>query len=237
MELKSVMNSPGLWIASSFMVIVILMQSALFLKKALAAAKELNMSRERYMAGIRSAAVTSIGPSLGPVIVLVALIALIGAPSTWLSLCNIGAARTELAVATMGARAAGVDIQSVDFGLLAFSYALWAIALNNTGWMAMSLLTTSRMASIIKTVNKKYDPQYVKVLMGSTVVGLFAALVAPAVVNSKMVIHKGNLIAAVASVISMLVISKVIAKYIPKMQELSLGISMIIGMLAATALK
>ena len=101
----------------------------------------------------------------------------------------------------------------------------------------MSLLTTSRMASIIKTVNKKYDPQYVKVLMGSTVVGLFAALVAPAVVNSKMAIHKGNLIAAVASVISMLVISKVIARYIPKMQELSLGISMIIGMLAATAFK
>lgn len=237
LELKSIMNSPALWISSIPMVVIIVLQSVLFLKKALQTAEELNMSRDRYMAGMRSAAITSIGPSLGPVIVLVALITLIGAPSTWLSLCNIGAARTEMAVAAMGARAAGVDLQSANFGLLAFSYALWAIALNNSGWMVMSLFTTSRMSSIIKTVNRRYDPKWIKVLMGSTVIALFASLLAPTVINSKMVINKGNLIAAVVSALTMVLISKVIARYIPKLQELSLGISMLVGMLAATALK
>ena len=90
MDFKSVINSPGMWIASSFMVIIIILQSALFFRKALQAAKELNISHERYMSGIRSAAITSIGPAMGPVVILLALMAILGAPTTWMRMTDIG---------------------------------------------------------------------------------------------------------------------------------------------------
>ena len=45
MDLKSVMNSPGMWVASSIMVIVVLVQSALFLREGFKAADKLGMPR------------------------------------------------------------------------------------------------------------------------------------------------------------------------------------------------
>ena len=236
LELKSLINSPQLWIASAFIVVVIIAQSVLFMKKALEAAKELNMPRDRYIPGIRAAAITAIGPSLGPVIILIALITIIGAPTTWMSLCDIGAARTEMAVAAIGSNIAGVDLQSPDFGVKAFVYALWAIAINNVGWMLMSLISTPRMNSIIKTMNTKYDPKWVKTLMGSSLMALFAALLASKVINSKFVINQGNLIAGVSSALCMVFITKVLVKFLPRLGELSLGISMIVGMFVATLL-
>ena len=83
MELQKVMNSPGLWIASSFMVIFIVILGIVYFKMGLKRAKELGIEKERYIPAIRSAAITSIGPSLSPVIVLLSMIAVVGAPTPW----------------------------------------------------------------------------------------------------------------------------------------------------------
>ena len=232
MDFKAVINSPGMWIASSFMVIIIVLQSALFFRKALQAAKELNISRERYMSGIRSAAITSIGPSMGPVVILLALMAILGAPTTWMRMSDIGAGRTELAVAALATKVIGVDLQSPQFGLTAFAYALWGMAFNNMGWMTVSLFATCRMDAVIKKINQKYDVKWVKMLMAAAIMGLFGSILSGAVVNKS----SGNVIAAAAAAASMLLISKFVVKRFPRMAELALGISMLIGMFVATAI-
>lgn len=134
-ELKDVINSPGLWAASSLMILVILGQSVLYLKSAWSEAKRLGIPKEKCIAGMRSAMITAVGPSLSPVIILLALIAVLGAPTTWMRMNDIGAARTELAMVTQATGIIGMDPQSSDFNLTGFSYALWGTALNDFGWM------------------------------------------------------------------------------------------------------
>lgn len=98
MNVNSVINSPGVWAVSSLMIIVLLISACVYVKMALEEAKRIGLERKRCIAGLRSAMITAIGPSLSPVIIAFALIAVIGAPTTWMRMNDVGAARTEIAV-------------------------------------------------------------------------------------------------------------------------------------------
>ncbi len=63
MDFQAMINSPGLWIASSVMVIATMVQALVFFRTSLKEAHEIGIERQRYRAGIRSAIITSIGPS------------------------------------------------------------------------------------------------------------------------------------------------------------------------------
>ena len=227
MDLKSVMNSPGMWVASSIMVIVVLVQSALFLREGFKAADKLGMPRSTAVKGMRAAMINAIGPSLGPVVILLALLAVLGGPTTWMRMNDIGAARTELAMSALATKVVGVDMRSAAFDLKAFSYALWGMALNNAGWMLVALLFVKRMNSAISKMNQKYDPAWVKLIMTGAAIGLFASLWSPALIKGG-----GQFFAGIVAFVSMFLISKYAGNY-PRLQEPALGISMLIGMFAA----
>ena len=227
MDLKSVMNSPGMWVASSIMVIVVLVQSALFLREGFKAADKLGMPRSTAVKGMRAAMITAIGPSLGPVVILLALLAVLGGPTTWMRMNDIGAARTELAMSALATKVVGVDMRSAAFDLKAFSYALWGMALNNAGWMLVALLLVKRMNSAISKMNQKYDPAWVKLIMTGAAIGLFASLWSPALIKGG-----GQFFAGIVAFVSMFLIGKYAGNY-PRLQEPALGISMLIGMFAA----
>lgn len=231
MELRSIINSPGLWIASSFMVIVVVAQSIIFMRAAFKEAKNVGLTREQCVRGMRSAMITAIGPSFSPVIILVGLLAVLGAPTTWMRMNDIGAGRTELAMSNAAAGVIGAELQAGNFTIEAFGAALWGMALNNLGWMVVALILTHRMAKAVNFLNKKYDPKWIKMMMTGATIGLFAYLL------SGQLVGKGspNITAAVVSAGTMLFISKALKKY-PKLQEPALGISMLVGMFVATAI-
>ena len=133
MEFQQMINSPGLWIVSSFLVIISVSQAVVFMRAALKEASSIGIDKDRRKAAIRSASITALGPSLSPVITLLSLIVVVGAPTTWMRLCDVGAARTELGVVSLTSTLAGVEVGSAAFGSQAFSYALWGMALNNFG--------------------------------------------------------------------------------------------------------
>ncbi|HBH1937103.1 TPA: DUF5058 family protein, partial [Clostridioides difficile] len=89
MKFQEMINSPGLWIVSSFLVIISVVQAIVFMKEALKEASNLGIEKKGIKAAIRSASVTAIGPSLSPVITLLSLVAVIGAPTTWMRLCDV----------------------------------------------------------------------------------------------------------------------------------------------------
>lgn len=230
MELKEVINSPGLWIASSIMIIVILAQSVIYLVSAWREGERIGIPKEKRIAGMRSAMITAIGPSLSPVIILLALIAVTGAPTTWMRMNDIGAARTELAMIAQATSVIGVDPQSPAFDITGFSYALWGMALNDFGWMFFAFILTHKMSDYVAKLNAKYDPKWVKYLISGATIGLFAFLLSPRLVT----LQGSNWVAAGASALCMLVISKLLAGH-KHLQELALGISMLVGMFAAAA--
>ncbi|HWR30666.1 MAG TPA: DUF5058 family protein [Negativicutes bacterium] len=234
MDFLQTINGKGMWIASGIMVGIVVLQSIVFLLEALKEAKKIGVSQGQCIKAVRSAAITSIGPSFGPVIVLMALIPVLGAPTTWMRLCDIGAPATELAMATLSAKIINVDLRSAAYDIRAFSYSMWGMALNNLGWLLFSLLFTHRMSGGLQKLSEKSDPIWVKYLMSGAALGLFGYLLSEQMIvkNSFQV---GNLYAGVIAGIAMIVLSKV-GKKIPVIREPALGIAMAIGMIAAGVL-
>lgn len=234
MDLQQIINSNGMWIASSFMVILVVAQSIIFFYEAYKESKKIGISHEQRVSAVRSAIITSLGPALAPVIVMIALIPVLGAPTTWMRVCDIGAAETELAVSTMSALVIGVDLRSADFDINAFSYSVWGMALNNLGWLLFTLLFTHKMSHGLQRMNEKCDPAWIKYLMTGAALGLFGYLLSGQVVR-KGDFRLGHLLAGVVAGVAMFVLSKIGKRY-RAVKEPALGVSMIIGMLSAAAL-
>ena len=70
MDFQSMINSWGMWIASSFLVIISVSQAVVFMRAALKEATSLGIDEKKRKAAIRSACITAVGPSLSPVITL-----------------------------------------------------------------------------------------------------------------------------------------------------------------------
>lgn len=227
-ELSLLINSPGMWIASSLFIVVMLIQVVLYHRMAWKEADRLGISVEKRIAGMRSAAITAIGPAMSPVIIMMAMMAVVGAPTTWLRMNNIGAARTELAMMTM---AIGVNPEVPAGSIMSFAYGLWGMALNDAGWMVVTLLLTHRMGKIVDKMNTKYDPDWVKLAITGATIGLFAFLLAPRMIPIKAPFWSTVLISAC----TMMLINKLFAKY-QRLQELSLGLSMLAGMYITVAI-
>lgn len=230
MDLKTVMNSPAMWIASSIMIIVVIIQSILFFRMAVIEANHIGLERRRWLAGMRAAMVTAVGPSLSPVVILIALIAVLGAPTTWMRMNDIGAARTELAMSALAVKVYGVDMRSAAFDLKAFAYAVWGMAINNAGWMMVTLFLTHRMSNAEKTLSEKSDAAWVKLLMVGAMLGLFGFLW-----SGQLISGMDKVFAGAAAAVTMLAISHLFKSY-PRLQELALGIAMLVGMFATAAL-
>jgi len=96
MEVKEIMNSPGLLIASAFMMVVLIGGCFAFLKASLKEAENLNMDKQKMVAGVRSACITTVGPALACVVVLVSFLNIFGAPTTWMRLNDVGADRKSV---------------------------------------------------------------------------------------------------------------------------------------------
>lgn len=233
MDIKEIMNSPGLWITSSLMIIVILVQSICYLRLARKEAKKLMISQEDMKNGVTSAAITAIGPSLALVIVLISIITIVGTPTTWMRLNDIGAGRTEISVITIACNLLGVTPGGKDFGVEAFSLSLWAMALNNFGWLLATLLFTGKMSKIVVTLNEKYDTKWIKALTSGTTFGVFGYLFINSMWKKTTDIYP--ILAAVLSAGSILLINRCFKK--SRMQELSLGIAMLVGMFGANAVR
>ncbi len=229
-ELSQVMNSPGLWIASAFTVIASVGMALIFFKLGTAEAKRIGMPKERVSACIRSAAISSAGPSISPVIILVSMIAVVGAPTTWMRLCDVGAGRTELAVISLAAGLVGAEPGTASFGMDAFTISLWGMALNNFGWLFVTLVLTSNMDKCVDILYSKYDKGWIDVLLSSCTVGMFGYLSA----NQIILTGVPKLMAGIAGAVCMLALN-IIFKKNKRIQEVSLGISMIFGMFIAQA--
>lgn len=213
------------------MVLMSLIQAGLFLRTSWREAGRLGISQKKRRACLRSATLTALGPSLSPIIIMISMIAIAGGPTTWMVLNNVGAARTELAVVSLAAGLAGTEVGSASFGSTAFSYSLWAMALNNLGWLVIVLLLTHRMNGIVVKMNTKFDPKWVKLLMGGATLGLFAYLLTNQLVGKASI----KWVAAVLSGAIMLILTTVFKKH-QRIQELALGIAMLGGMFLTQAI-
>ena len=229
-EFQKIMNGGDIWLCVIIMISIVVLQSVFFMRAAVKESKAIGITPEARKAAIRSACITAIGPSLSPVITLLSLVAVVGAPTTWMRLCDVGAARTELGVISLTSGMLGVEAGTEAFGMQAWTYGLWGMALNNFGWLFVVFILGHRMSGVVEKMNSKYDPAWIKKLMAGATVGLFAYLLG----NQIQTLATPKLMPAAIAAVVMIVLGTALKKY-QRLQELSLGIAMLIGMFVTQA--
>lgn len=230
-NVTEVSNSLPLWLSVVPVVIAVLCEAVIFTKKAKKAGNLVDLSEEESKRAFRVGATAAIGPSLGVFIVMLGLMSAIGAPISWQRLSIIGAAPTELAAANMAAKAQNVTLGSDTYNLVNFANAAWVMALNGSAWLFTSGLFTDKLDKISHKVTGG-DTKKLGILSVTAMCGAFGYFAVNEFVKG---LEPGNapiIAAVVASSLSMGLLTKLGKKY-PKLGEFSLGLAMIIGMIAA----
>lgn len=219
-----VANDPMLWLMAAPGIAIVALQAFLFSKKAFNAGKYASLTPQEARKAFKVGAISAAGPAVAVFIVMLGMMAVVGAPITWMRLAMIGAAPTELTAATMGAEAMGVDFGGAGYGITEFSASVWAMSLNGVGWLLFCGLFTHKLSGIRDKISGGDDKLTVEI-GGAAMLGAFAYLV-----GGHLVAGGGRLIAAVASGIAMIGLVYA-AKRMPRLLEYNLGIAMVVGMI------
>ena len=94
--------------------------------------------------------VSGIGPALAVFVVMLAMVAVLGGPITWLRTVIIGAASTELAAATIGAEAMGVEFGGEGYGITEYANSVLTMVLNGSAWLVICALFTDKLDMLSK---------------------------------------------------------------------------------------
>lgn len=225
-EYLDIANSLGLWITAIPAILIVGLQAYIFSKKAYKAAPLCGLTKQQCNTAFRVGATSAVGPAMAVFIVMVGMMAVIGGPMTWLRLSFIGAATTELTATTIGAKAMGVELGSVDYGLVAFTASVWTMTLNGCGWLLFCGLFTHKLDKVMA----KFTGGNIKIMTevcGAAVLGTASYLAADQAIKSSP-----NLAAVITSAVTMTCLIKISDKH-PKLKEYNLGIAMIVGMISA----
>lgn len=234
MDYLQISNMPIMWVLCGITVMVSVLQTALFIRLAKKATKEIELNPELPRKAFRIGFVSAIGPAAGVFIVMVGLMAAIGGPMSWLRLSIIGAAATELAAATNGATAAGVTLGGEGYTLTVLAVSWFAMALNGAGWLICTGLFTPSLEKLRDKLSGG-DMGWLAAMSAACSIGIFGYLNANSMVKGLNVNVKISIV-VVVSAIAMMAIGKTLVPKHPRIAEYSLGISMIIGIIAGVIL-
>jgi len=226
MHYSAIANSPGMWLACAGVVLVIITQAFIFMKKAYTAGLQMGISRETMFKGMRAGLISSIGPSFAIAVTLLSLIMPLGSPFSWLRLSVIGSVPYELMAAKTAAQIYGVELGGVGYDINTLALAVWTATIAAGGWLIPSSILIP-----------KYEMLRVKIVQGrEELLPLLsvAALIAAFSSFSLPYIIKGgpSTVAAITGGVVMLLLLFLSTK-VKWLREWALGLAMLAGMLAA----
>ncbi|WP_245807768.1 DUF5058 family protein [Halobacillus massiliensis] len=227
-EVMNLANSAPLWIMAFIFVGIVIFQAIMFLMIAKKTAPEIGMTPYEVKTSIRTGFISSIGPSFAIAIVLVSLIAILGAPLTLMRIAIIGSAATESAAAGVGAQAFGVELTSDNFSTQAFTTVVWTMCLGGMGWLLFTAFFTKSLGNTQKKIEKR-NPKAMRIISTAAMLGAFGYLA-----SDQMVLSLNHLVAGVTALVSMVMIMIIADKRNTAwLKEWALGIAMVIGMVSA----
>ncbi len=193
-------NHPVLFLLAGAAVLVVALQSMVFLRKALRRARELGFPESRLKKIILSSAVFSIAPAIAVGIGVITLSGALGLPLPWLRLSVVGAIMYELSAAETAASSLGTSLSSA-LTATQFSTIAWTMTVGiSTGLILIPLFCekTTNGVSRIGMKDKKWGEHFTN--------GLFFALIATFVGNGLADVTKGGqgLVSALVLLVSAL---------------------------------
>lgn len=227
-ETLVVANSLGLWLACCPIILVMLIQVFVFMKKAWNVGPKIGVSQEQMLRALRSSAITSIGPAVAVLVALVGLIATVGSAIAWMRLSVIGAIMFEGLAVSHSLNEMGVAMGDGNFSPSVLACIVWVMGLGSSGWLIITGLFTHKLEKARMALVGGRE-SLLPVFTICAILGAFSYNVAKYVV----VIDRST-VAALVAALCMILLSQI--EKLTKRKwigEWALGIAMITGMFAA----
>mgnify|MGYP004461182613 CR=1 FL=1 len=233
MDYLAIANSWPVWICALVCVGVIVVQSIYFAKLCYKNAPLAGLTKQECGKSFRSGMITAIGPSISCFIGAISMITVVGGPLAWMRLSMIGAAATELTVASIGADAYGVELGGAGYDITVMSNSWLMMALNGCGWLLVVLLLTPRMEKVRQKVSHG-DDTWLNLITCSASIALFSYKACESFV--KIVKVPPVAWAAITGTVVMYICIKLSEKA-KWLKEYGLGIAIIAGIVVGALLK
>jgi hypothetical protein len=218
-------NSSGMWIAASAVVLIVIFQAVVFMRKAYSTGLKMGITPQQMKKGMRAGLITAIGPSLAVAFTMLSLMIPMGAPFAWMRLSVVGAVPYELMAASAGARVMGVELGGAGYGVTAWAISMWTTTIAAGGWLILCALFIPKFDSLRKKVVRGRT-EFLPILTVCFFMGALAFFGLP-----YFVAGGAHLVAAATGGVTMLVVGAS-AKKLPWLKEWALGIAMVVGVLA-----
>ncbi len=224
MDALTIANSAVMWFACAIPVALVVVQACVFAKNAYSSGEKVGLTKSQMRGAMRSAAITSIGPSVVVLSGMLALLITVGAPVGWMRLSLIGSVMFESIAAGIGTNTVGVTLGTDPMTAEALCMAVWTMVLCSIGWVIFASFSADRMDKIQQKISGGDIAKLVSISTGA-VIGVFCATS-----SQHLVRMNKNSVACVLGGVFMLIMTKVSANR-PRLREWNLTISILAAMI------
>jgi hypothetical protein len=230
MDWKIIANAPWLWIAGFFQAGIGLFQAWFFFRLAARVLeKHGDMHRKEVGAAVRGAVITSIGPILAEIFIMMALVIAISPAYAWQREgIGVGSVVTELVLIGNAAAGAGQQFGDESFNLTGFATAIVVVNISCTlGSLGAAFFT--RYLGRAREKISHGDARLLAVISIAATLGIFMFYAAAETMKGG-----GRPLAVVAgAVLSALIFKLAEWTHQPRLKEWALGIAIFGGMMIA----
>lgn len=225
----SIANSALLYVIGGLIVLFVLIQSVLFLRKAWKQGIALRMEKKKLKDTVRASATFSIVPSIPILLGLIAMAPVLGIPFPWIRLSIIGSVSYELIAAGMGAKALVLEgLSDPGFNSVAFANTMWVMTIGIVWGLVFCVFFLKPYQRRLQNVRKR-DAAWGEILIMALFFGVIASFVGPFVITSGI-----KTLTLLSSAVVMLLIGLTIRLTKAKwLTNFALSLSMIAGMALA----
>lgn len=239
----SVANGNVVFLLCGIVILFVLIQAAVFMRKAWVRGLELNMSPEVMKKVMRNSMIFSIIPSLPILIVLLILMPTLGKFFPWLRLSVVGSGMYENMAADITAKAFGLSgIADKAFSLEVFVSAMWVMTIGIIWGPLYTALGSKHIQKGMKIIKGKNERNF-QAIFASMFIAMLAVFSAP-YLSTPFKVATGENTQGLTGIVPLLVfviaafctwaidaVSKKMKSRV--LSEFSFSISLIIGMVSA----
>jgi hypothetical protein len=227
MDWKKIANEPWIWICGAFLAVIALYQCTYFMRRALNIMKRHGLQKKDINSIIRGAVITSFGPVMSEIFVMIALVVALSAGLAWQREgAAVGSVFTELVQASNAAVGAGQEFGGKNFNMTGFANVIFVMNVSCIGWLIAAGFFTRYLGAARQKIAGG-DTRWLSVLTVCATLGVFGYWA-----SSSLVKGGGITIAVIAGALLSVLLFE-LADWIkkPGLKEWALGIAMFAGMI------
>ncbi|MCE5249979.1 DUF5058 family protein [bacterium] len=223
----SIANGFGMWVACTAIIVVVLFQTARFIRISFRAGDRIGLPRAQMVQALRTGIISAIVPSIALLVGVAVLIPKLGVPFPWMRLSVIGSVIYELFAVEVAATAMGLKDSTAAFDGQVYAAAVWTMSMG----FIFCLLFVALFTPSLKKIKDRLagnDEGWMTLMNSAAFFGAFGFLWGQPIARGGL-----PLIALLTGFVCM-VIFQVLIRYARQswLKEWALSVSILIGMTA-----